>query len=141
MSDEHTVLQQADGTFEVTLTPQEHDPGRGGAGPGRMLIDKQFLGDIAGTSQGEMLAIRSETPGSAGYVAMECVRGTLKGREGSFALQHSGSMARGHASLVISVVPDSGTGALTGLTGAMTIDFSSAPKHGYSLKYSLPDGD
>lgn len=140
MSDEQAVLQRANGTFEVTLTPQEHDPGRSDVGPGRMLIDKQFQGDLAGSSQGEMLAVRSETPGSAGYVAMECVRGTLKGREGTFALQHSGSMARGHASLVITVVPDSGTGQLTGLTGTMTIDFSSAPKHGYSLAYSLPDG-
>lgn len=129
---------EARGTFEVTLTPQPGDAVGVEGGPGRILIDKRFDGDIVAVSQGEMLSMRSDTPGSAGYVALERVRGKLQGREGSFALQHSGSMARGVATLTISVVPDSGTGELSGLAGSMTIDFSQR-QHAWTLSYTLPD--
>ena len=124
------------GEFEVTLTPQAPDPTRPWS-PGRMLIDKKFRGGLEGTSSGEMLAVRTGVEGSAGYVAMERVTGTLEGRSGSFALQHSGTMTRGTPSLSVTVVPDSGTGELEGISGAMTIDVTGG-KHAYTFSYRLP---
>jgi hypothetical protein len=122
----------ATGTFEVKLTPQPPD----GDGPGRMLLDKQFHGDLEAHSVGQMLAHRTEVPGSAGYVAMEKVTGKLGGRTGSFVLQHSGVMARGVQDLNVSVVPDSGTGELAGLTGKMNIIITEG-KHSYEFDYRL----
>jgi hypothetical protein len=84
-----------------------------------------------------MLAIRTETQGSAGYVAIERVTGVLHGRKGSFVLQHSGTMNRGVSSLAVTVVPDSGTDELTGLRGAMTIEIDHG-KHSYTMDYALP---
>src|SRR5262245_16766345 len=111
------MTTRASGTFEVKLLPQATD-----AAPlGRLSIDKQFHGDLAGTSKGEMLAFRSEVAGSAGYVAMERVTGTLHGRAGTFVLQHTGTMTRGTPGLVVTVVPDSGTGDLAGLAGKLDI--------------------
>src|SRR5471032_1004996 len=88
-------------------------------------------------SIGEMLSVRSETPGSAGYVALERVTGTLQGRKGSFVLQHSGTMNRGAPTLVLTVVPDSGTGELAGLSGSMAIIIDQG-KHSYTMDYQLP---
>jgi len=128
-----TVTQTAKGTFDVKVVPQtEADPS-----VGRMTIDKEWQGDLLGTSKGQMLAIMTDVKGSAGYVAMEKVTGTLHGRKGTFSLQHSGTMTRGAPQLVISVVPDSGTGALAGLTGTLTIDIRDG-KHFYSFDYGLP---
>lgn len=124
------------GEFEVTLTPAAPDPARPWS-PGRMLIDKKFRGGLEGTSSGEMLAVMTGVEGSAGYVAMERVTGTLDGRSGSFALQHSGTMSRGTPSLIVAVVPDSGTGGLEGISGTMTIDVSGG-KHAYTFSYRLP---
>lgn len=125
----------AKGTFEVKLTPQP-DPS---SEPvlSRLALDKEFRGDLAATSRGEMLAIRTDVQGSAGYVAMERVTGTLHGRSGSFALQHSGTMNRGEATLRVTVIPDSGTGDLAGLSGSMSIDIVDG-SHLYTLEYSLP---
>jgi len=121
------------GSFEVKLTPiATADPAIGG-----MALAKTFSGDLEATSAGQMLAIRSGVDGSAGYVAMERVTGTLGGRSGSFALQHSGSMDRGTASLNVTVVPDSGTDGLEGLAGTMEIKLE-AGRHDYVLRYSLP---
>jgi hypothetical protein len=103
-----------------------------------MTIDKQFHGDLEATSKGQMLAISSEVKGSAGYVAMERVTGTLQGRTGTFALQHSGTMTRGVPQLLITVVPDSGTGQLVGLTGKMTINIVDG-KHSYVFEYTLAE--
>jgi hypothetical protein len=103
-----------------------------------MSIDKQFHGDIDGTSKGQMLASMSDVKGSAGYVAMERVTGTLHGRSGTFALQHSGTMTHGEGQLIVTVVPDSGTGQLTGLTGKLTITIVDG-KHLYDFEYSLPE--
>ncbi|HEX2207514.1 MAG TPA: DUF3224 domain-containing protein [Longimicrobium sp.] len=129
---ETVVTTRATGTFEVKLAPQET------AAPlGRMTIDKQFRGDLEGTSKGEMLAVQGGVEGSAGYVAMEQVTGTLAGRTGTFSLQHSGTMDRGAPSLVISVVPDSGTGELAGLRGTMNILIEGG-RHSYTFDYSLP---
>ena len=125
----------ASGPFEVQLAPQPTD-----AGPavGRMSIDKQFDGDLVASSKGEMLAFRTTVEGSAGYVAIEQVTGTLHGRRGSFALQHSGTMDRGAPALTVTVVPDSGTEELTGLTGRMDIIIEGR-KHSYRFEYHLPE--
>ena len=126
----------AKGPFDVKLTPQgtAADP----TAVGRMSLDKTFHGDLAGTSVGEMLAVRTAVAGSAGYVAIERVTGTLAGRTGTFALQHWGMMDKGAPDLKISVIPDSGTGDLTGLAGTMTIDIQPGGKHFYVFDYTLP---
>ena len=132
-----TVTTRATGTFDVKLTPQSTDTTGDGSPLGRLTIDKQFRGDLEGTSKGEMLTAGSPTiKNSAGYVAVERVNGTLHGKKGTFALQHMGVMTRGEGKLTITVVPDSGTGDLTGLTGTMTIDISNG-KHSYTFEYTL----
>jgi hypothetical protein len=103
-----------------------------------MSIDKQFHGDIEGTSKGQMLTAGTAVKGSAGYVAIERVSGTLRGRSGSFVLQHSGTMTRGAPQLSITVVPDSGTGQLVGLTGKMAINIADG-KHSYDFEYALAE--
>lgn len=123
----------AGGEFEVQLTPV----GPADAPVGAMTISKTFRGDLNATSEGHMLAVRTSVQGSAGYVAMERVSGALAGKSGTFALQHSGTMDKGTPTLSVTVVPDSGTGALTGLTGAMDIRIENG-KHFYTLRYSLP---
>ena len=128
------MTQPASGTFAVTLTPQEC----GEATLGRMAIDKRFEGDLEGTSKGEMLAAGTAVKSSAGYVALERVTGSLQGRSGTFALQHSGTMNRGAPTLTIGVVPDSGTGELTGLRGTMAIDISGGA-HSYTLEYAFDE--
>ena len=128
----------ASGSFEVRLTPQAPSEAEGAA-VGRLLIDKQFHGDIEATSQGQMLAAGTATEGSAGYVAIEQATGTLHGRSGSFVLQHNGTMARGEGQLIITVVPDLGTGELAGLAGSMTITIIDG-KHLYGFDYTLAEG-
>lgn len=123
---------RASGTFEVKMNPQTPNE----AAIGRMSLDKKFLGDLEATSQGEMLAAVTAVQGSAGYVAMEQVTGKLKGKSGTFVLQHSGTMTRGTPQLIITVVPDSGTGELAGLAGTMTIDIADG-KHSYTFEYTL----
>ena len=125
----------AEGRFDVKLAPMEADH-ESGAAIGRMTIDKQFHGDLEATSHGQMLAHRTATQGSAGYVAMEVVAGMLHGRSGSFVLQHSGTMDRGAPSLVITVVPGSGTDELTGLRGTMSIIIADG-KHSYDFEYDI----
>jgi len=134
------MTQIAKGPFDVKLNPQPlavEDDGEGAA-RGRMSLDKRFHGDLDATSKGEMLTAMSGTQGSAGYVAIEKVTGTLGGRAGTFALQHSATMTRGEPDLRIIVVPDSGTGALAGLVGTMKIVIADGGKHFYELEYSLP---
>ena len=125
----------AKGTFEVKLTPQGGDSVEG-ANLGRLALDKRFHGDLDGTSKGEMLTAMTTVKDSAGYVALERVTGTLQGRTGTFILQHSGTMTRGTPHLVVTVVPDSGTGQLTGLAGTMTITIEGG-KHFYGIEYTL----
>jgi hypothetical protein len=127
----------ARGPFEVKLSPQPLSHETGDAMLARMSIDKQFRGDLEGTSAGEMLSAGTVTKGSAGYVAIERVSGTLAGRKGTFVLQHSATMNRGLPSLSIAVVPDSGTGELAGLTGEMMIVIEDG-KHSYDFEYTLP---
>jgi len=127
----------AKGRFEVKMTPQvpeKPDPSL----PGRMTLDKLFHGDLEATSKGEMLAAQT-VEGSAGYVAMERVSGTLHGRPGTFLLQHSGTMTRGAPQLSVTVVPDSGTEQLVGLSGKMEIEIANG-KHSYQFEYILAPG-
>jgi hypothetical protein len=131
------LTTHAKGTFEVKLNPQTPDGKFEDATMGRMTIDKQFHGDLEAASKGQMLSAMTEIKGSAGYFAMERVTGMLNGRSGSFVLQHSASMTRGVPQLSVTVVPDSGTGQLVGLTGKMDIIIN-AGKHSYDFEYSLP---
>jgi hypothetical protein len=124
------------GTFEVKLVPQ--DDKLGGSTLGRLTIDKTFHGDLEATSKGQMLSAMTTVKGSAGYVAIEMVGGMLNGREGSFVLQHTGTMNRGVPQLSIAVVPDSGTDALVGLIGNMTINIAEGT-HSYEFEYTLPE--
>ncbi len=128
---------QGKGTFEVKLLPLADEQAEA-AGLGRMSIDKQFHGDLEGTSQGQMVSAMSSVKGSAGYVAMEKVSATLAGRKRTFVLQHSGTMNRGTPSLLISVVPDSGTDELTGLSGTLKIIIAEG-NHSYEFEFSLPE--
>jgi hypothetical protein len=127
----------AAGQFEIKMNPQPVAPGNADARLGRFALDKQFQGDLVGRSLGEMIAHRTAVAGSAGYVAMERVDGSLHGRKGSFVLQHSGTMNRGAATLVLTVVPDSADGDLAGLAGEMAIDIKDG-KHFYTFNYRLP---
>ena len=136
VQEEASMTTHATGTFEVKLTPQTSDDKSAAATVARMSIDKQFHGDLEGTSKGEMLAVGSAEKGSGGYVAMEQVTGTLNGRSGTFALQHTGTMTRGAVELSVTVVPDSGTGQLVGLSGKMTIKIADG-KHSYDFEYTL----
>jgi Protein of unknown function (DUF3224) len=129
------MTNRASGTFEVKLSPQDDGAG---APVGRMTMDKQFQGDLVGASKGQMLAATTVVQGSAGYVAIEKVTGTLKGRSGSFYLQHSGTMTRGAPELSITVIPDSGTEQLAGLRGKMNIIIEGG-KHSYEFEYTLGD--
>jgi hypothetical protein len=101
-----------------------------------MTIDKQFHGDLEAVSRGQMLTAVASVKGSAGYVAIEQVTGSLHGRSGGFVLQHTGTMTRGAPQLIVSVAPDSGTGQLAGLAGAMTIGIAEG-KHSYDFEYTL----
>jgi hypothetical protein len=132
------VSKQASGTFEVKVIPQPVEQNIGDPTVGRLSIDKQFQGDLEATSKGQMLAVGTDVKGSAGYVAMERVAGTLHGRNGTFALQHTGTMTRGTPQLSVTVVPDSGTGQLLGLTGKMDIKIENG-KHAYEFEYALAE--
>jgi hypothetical protein len=135
---EAVMMIHASGTFEVKIIPQKPDNKEAeSANLGRMSIDKQFRGDLEATSKGEMLSAATEVKGSAGYVAIERVSGTLHGRSGTFILQHSGTMTRNAPQMSVTVVPDSGTGELVGLAGKMTIKIADG-KHFYEFDYTLP---
>lgn len=126
----------ATGPFDVTLTPQPADDYADGKSLARLTIDKRFHGELEATSKGQMLSAMGGVKGSAGYVAIERVTGTLGGRRGTFVLQHDGMMNRGAPTLVITVVPDSGTDELVGLAGAMLIDVTNG-KHTYAFEYTI----
>jgi hypothetical protein len=136
---EKTVAEHAAGRFDVKVEAQGEADKAEGSTLGRYSLDKQYHGDLEGTSKGTMLTAGTEVKGSAGYVAIERVTGTLKGRRGSFVLQHSSTLTRGEPLQSITVVPDSGTGQLAGLTGKMTIIIAEG-KHSYEFEYSLPAG-
>lgn len=128
------MTTHASGSFEVEITPQSDDTADGTT-LGRMLLDKQFHGDLEATGKGEMLTASMES-GAAVYVAIERVRGTLHGRSGSFVLRHNGTAVGEAQQLTIGVVPESGTGELTGLAGNMVINIVEG-KHLYEFEYTL----
>lgn len=130
------MTTRAQGRFDVKLAPLTMADEQAAPTLGRMSIDKRFEGDLDATSRGEMLSAMSGVKGSAGYVAIERVSGTLHGRSGTFTLQHSGTMTRGEPRLTITVVPDSGTGELAGLAGTMSITIV-GKEHSYDLEYTL----
>ncbi|CAN5158359.1 DUF3224 domain-containing protein [soil metagenome] len=133
---EEAVMSHATGTFDVKITPAEAAAGAGADAPGRMTLAKTFQGGIEGTGEGEMLATMA--PGGSGaYVALERVTGSVDGHAGTFALVHRGVLDHGAQDLSITVVPGSGTGDLTGLTGVFNLTIEGG-EHRYDLDYSLP---
>lgn len=131
------MIQRATGPFDVTIKPGASPEREGRTEIGRMSLDKQYYGDLAATGKGEMLTAVTDTKGSAAYVAIERVTGTLNGRTGSFVIQHAGTMSSGSESLAISIVPDSGTEELSGIRGEMLIRIPDG-KHIYELTYTFP---
>jgi hypothetical protein len=132
-----TETMRATGSFEVKLNPLDIYSDSEEAKIGRMSIDKVFEGDLVGTSQGEMLSGGSPSEGSAGYVAIERVTGSLHGKRGTFLLQHSGTMTPESQELTITVIPGTATDELEGLSGRMGIDIEDG-QHFYWFEYSLP---
>jgi hypothetical protein len=131
------MLSLAKGTFTVEMTPHAEPDTADGVSLGRMSLDKRFEGDLVAAGRGQMLTALTPVKSSAGYVAIERVTGTLQGRSGSFVFQHSGTMDQGAQRLSITVVPGSGTGALTGISGALKISVTEG-RHFYEFEYSLP---
>jgi hypothetical protein len=129
---------RAQGTFDVTIKPQPADDYTDGASMGRMTVDKQYHGDLAGTAKAQMLTGMSSSVKESGvYVAVERITGTLQGKKGSFMLHHTGVMTRGAPSLAVTIVPDSGTEQLAGIAGSMTIDIATDGTHSYTLQYTI----
>jgi hypothetical protein len=127
------------GKFEVKLQPlKAYAEGVDGVTLGRMSIEKTFSGELSAASKGEMLTATTSVEGSAGYVAIEQVTGTLSGRSGSFILQHFGTMSQGDNFLLLEVVPDSGTGDLAGISGKMAIRTEDG-QHFYDFDYELAE--
>jgi len=129
----------ATGPFDVKVTPQDdksEDPLLN-----RMTLDKQYHGDLEGTGMGQMLTAGTAVKGSGAYVAIEKVAGTLKGRPGTFVMQHSGTMNQNAPQLLITVVPDSGTGELAGISGKMDIRIAADGKHSYEFEYAFSGAD
>lgn len=135
---EESAMRHATGEFEVTILPLALDGPAEDPSFARMSLEKQFHGPLDAIGQGQMLSAQTAVAGSAAYVAIERVTGTLEGREGSFALQHAGTMTRGAPELSVRIVPDSGTGELEGLAGTLGIRIEGG-KHFYDLEYTLPE--
>jgi len=131
------MSEVARGEFVVKLLPLAFEGQPDGSKIGRMSIDKTITGDLVATTKGQMLSAMTEVKGSAGYVAIERVEGALKGKQGTFVLQHTGTMSQGSPSLSVTVVPDSGTDELVGLAGQFNIIIA-AGKHSYEFTYTLP---
>jgi hypothetical protein len=130
-------MQVAKGSFTVEMKPQGDPITTDGVSTGRMSLNKRFEGDLVAVGQGEMLTALTPVKGSAGYVAIERVTGTLQGRAGSFVFQHSGTMNQGAQQLSIRVVPGSGTGGLVGIDGVFELSIIEG-KHLYEFEYTLP---
>lgn len=129
---------KATGTFDIALQPQQVSISASRANKfGRIAFDKTYTGMLKGTSRGEMLSAMASEQGSAGYVAIEAVKGELNGRSGSFVLQHYGTKTAGESFLLLEVLPDSATGELTGMQGKMSITIDNG-QHFYELEYTLP---
>ncbi|MGA9520483.1 MAG: DUF3224 domain-containing protein [Myxococcaceae bacterium] len=125
------------GTFEISMKSEPPYDTVDGVSLGRACFDKRLSGPLQATSVVQMLAARTPVENSAGYVAVERIVGTLEGRSGSFVVVHTGLMNRGEQSLTITIVPDSGTGELAGISGRMNIQIVERQHH-YELEYALP---
>ena len=132
------MTRHATGPFDVTINPQPLAGPAEDSGLGRMSIEKSYHGDLEATAHGQMLTAATDVQGSAAYVAIERVSGTLHGRTGTFALHHRGIMTKGQPQLEIAVVPDSGTGGLAGLTGTLRVNIEGG-KHSYDFEHTLPE--
>ena len=133
------MTHHAEGPFEVKMNPLPADGGSEAVALGRLALDKRYRGDLEATSVGQMLALHGDEKGSAGYVAIERISGSLQGRSGSFAAQHFGLMDRGGKTLRIDIIPDSGRGELVGIRGHMDIRIETGGAHFYTIDYTLPD--
>ena len=129
-------MPQISGEFDVKMAPETLSATAAQSGLGRMSLDKRYHGPLEASGHGEMLSVRASEPGSAGYVALERVQGTLDGRQGSFYLQHSGTMTRGAPTLSVTVVPDTGTEQLQGIRGSLAIRIEDG-KHYYDFTYDI----
>lgn len=130
-------MDAAVGTFDTTSRPEPPFAAESGVLLGRMQIDKVFQGQLEGTGAVQMMYVRTPVEASAGYVAVERITGSLDGRQGSFVVLHVGVARSGDSSLEVSIVPDSGTNQLAGITGSMAIS-EVAGEHRYTLDYQLP---
>ncbi len=137
-SDQKEKMMKATGPFDVKMIPQDD---KSDDGVTRMLIDKQYHGDLEGTGKGQMLTGGISASKSGAYVAIEKFTGTLQGRTGTFVLHHTGIMTNGNPDLTILIAPDSGTGQLVGIAGKMTINIAADGKHSYDFEYTLPKTD
>lgn len=129
-------MPTARGTFEVVMEGEPPFLEEDGLTLNRVVVRKEFSGGMVGASEAQMLAAFTATPGSAGYVAIERFTGSVDGKPGSLVLQHSGVMSNGGSQLVVTIVPDSGAGALAGIAGSMEIDVDEG-RHSYVLDYSF----
>ena len=132
-----TPVQCAIGSLTVTMTPLNANVYDGCTTTSQMLLEKQYFGDLAGAGTGPMLSAMTDTEGSGAYVAMERLSGTLQGKQGSFVVQHAGTMSGGVDELSIRIVPDSGSGELAGIVGTMAIRTEKGNQY-YELHYRLP---
>jgi Flp pilus assembly protein TadG len=132
------VIDHASGTFEIQMMPQGQEEKVEGVSLSRKSADKQYSGDIEGIGKGEMVAGLTNVKTSLAYVAIERVTGTLRGRTGTFLLQHTGTMTATTRDLNVIVVPDSGTGQLAGISGKMMINIVDG-KHFYEFDYTLDE--
>ena len=130
------ALHRASGPFDVTMTPDGPSDKDGVTRTARMLLDKRYAGALAAEGKGQLLSAVTDTEGSAAYVAIERITGTVHGKHGSFVIQHTGTMRAGERQLSIRIVPDSGTGELAGISGTMAIRMEGS-KHFYDLHYTL----
>lgn len=131
-SEGNRIMHTVSGKFEVNMQPQTDEA----FSVGRMTIDKSYNGDLSAVGKGQMLSHMTDVKGSAGYVAIEHINGSLNGKSGSFVVQHSGTMVRGEQSLTIAIIADSGAGELSGIAGNMHIDITDG-QHFYTLNYTL----
>ncbi len=128
-------MHHARGTFTVKIQPLTPAPAEGIS---RFSIDKEIHGDLEATTKGEMFSAGDAKSGVAGYVAIEVVTGTLAGKRGTFALQHSATMDQSGRKMTVAVVPGSGTGELKGISGSFDIQLANG-QHSYDLEYKLPE--
>ena len=130
-------MPTARGTFTVEINPDPPHHDQDGVKLNRNHVSKQYSGDVVGVAEAQMLAAYTDTPGSAGYVAIERFTGSVHGKSGAFVLQHNGVMNKGDAQLSVIIVPDSGTGELAGISGSLQIDVDEG-QHSYTLAYERP---